>query len=223
MSWRVAKALLQLRKQVNEQFPTRSKVADGTIGDEAHASRSSDHNPWVQDAGIGIVTGMDLTHDPANGLDSEQLAERLRAARDPRLKYVISNRKIASFDREDFNWRPYAGKNAHNHHVHISVRPDRMHYDDESPWDLSSLGPAKPLEEHPTKVMLLSLGSHGPEVRELQIKLNKWLAFTGGAVQTDGEFGHSTQEAVKEFQRAHGLTSDGKVGPYTWEKFDAPT
>jgi hypothetical protein len=109
MTWRVASSLEVLLKQVNEKYPQRSKVADGAIGDAAHASRGSDHNPWVHDGNVGIVTARDFTHDPLHGLDSEHLAEALRLSRDKRLKYVISNKKIASFDHSDFAWRTGVG------------------------------------------------------------------------------------------------------------------
>src|SRR5215472_9581086 len=61
--WRVAKSLARLRTQINDAFPQRSKSSDGTIGDAAHASRSSDHNPWIVDDGIGVVSAFDVTHD----------------------------------------------------------------------------------------------------------------------------------------------------------------
>ncbi|MFA5925149.1 MAG: peptidoglycan-binding protein [Methylococcaceae bacterium] len=57
----------------------------------------------------------------------------------------------------------------------------------------------------------LSLGDRGPEVRELQEKLNQ----TGTGLKIDGEFGPLTHAAVVAFQAGHGLRPDGVVGPKT--------
>jgi hypothetical protein len=67
MAWRPAKSLIQLRDQINQIAPNRSKASDGTIGDAAHASRASDHNPWVREGDAGVVTAIDITHDPDDG------------------------------------------------------------------------------------------------------------------------------------------------------------
>ena len=139
VKWRIAKSLEVLRLQLNQMFPNRSKASDGGIGDAAHASRNSDHNPWVDlKNNQGVVTARDFTHDPANGLDSGAVADRLRNCHDARLKYIISNKRIASSTsvngQPPWAWRPYTGSNAHNHHFHISVLPERAKYDDESPW-----------------------------------------------------------------------------------------
>lgn len=53
----------------------------------------------------------------------------------------------------------------------------------------------------------LKKGSRGEEVKTLQRKLNLY---------PDGIFGKLTEEAVKEFQKAHKLTADGIVGAKTW-------
>jgi len=138
--WRVARSLLALRDQVNRAAPNRDKESDGTIGDAAHQSRSSDHNPWVTDGGVGVVTGMDITHDPTNDCDAGQLAERLRESRDHRIKYLIWNRRIANHAAIDgaapWEWRPYTGTNPHDHHMHVSVKPEKTEYDSTQPWSI---------------------------------------------------------------------------------------
>ena len=133
-AWRVAKSLLTLRDQINELHPDRNKDWDGTIGDEAHQSRNSDHNPWVDG---NVVTAMDITHDPAHGVDGNELSEALVKSRDKRIKYVIWNRHICNSHVDPWEWRPYTGSNPHDHHVHISVLPDQDLYDDTSPWGLT--------------------------------------------------------------------------------------
>lgn len=136
MTWRVAEALLTLRSEINDRWPNRSKLSDGTIGNAAHQTRVSDHNPWVRDGSVGVVTAMDITHDPAHGLDCSQLAEVLRnmgKSGDKRVKYVIWNRRIAS-TVEQWKWRPYTGENAHTHHCHLSVSADPRFYDSRANW-----------------------------------------------------------------------------------------
>lgn len=137
-SWRVAKSLLVLRDQLNRKTPGRDKVSDGTIGDPRHQERTSDHNPWVRDGSIGIVTGMDVTHNLGKGVDAGALAEAIRTSRDPRVKYIIWNSQIASSaptgGAAAWVWRPYSGSNKHTHHVHISVKADKVFYDSESTW-----------------------------------------------------------------------------------------
>lgn len=135
-TWRVAKSLLQLRKQVDHLYPRRSKGYDGTIGDARHAAEKSDHNPNA----AGVVTAMDITHDPANGCNAGRIAETLRRSKDERIKYVIWNAQMfSSYSHGDGNsfvsawtWRPYTGRNIHDHHVHVSVAGARI--DGESEW-----------------------------------------------------------------------------------------
>ncbi len=60
---------------------------------------------------------------------------------------------------------------------------------------------------------VLRLGSTGPYVTEVQTVLTSLLYYTG---QIDGNFGTSTQNAVKRFQTNNRLTPDGIVGRDTW-------
>ena len=62
-------------------------------------------------------------------------------------------------------------------------------------------------------VPTLRRGSTGKVVKDLQLYLN---AKIGAGLEPDGVFGAKTEEAVKAFQKKHGLTADGVVGPKTW-------
>lgn len=57
------------------------------------------------------------------------------------------------------------------------------------------------------------IGSQGPEVRNLQKRLNVY----GFKVRTDGNYNVATANAVKKFQRRKHLSADGIVGPVTYK------
>lgn len=137
MAWRVARSLDTLLAQLNAVAPRRSKVSDGSIGDAAHASRSSDHNPWVKSGSTGIVTARDYTHDPAGGLDCNWLAQKLVTSGDKRIKYVIWNRRIWT---PGVGWQAYKGSNPHDHHLHLSVVSVPSGYDSTVQWALGASG-----------------------------------------------------------------------------------
>lgn len=136
MSYRLAYSLVKLRDQVNAAYPNRSKASDGWIGDAAHRSRPSDHNPNA----AGVVCALDLTHDPAH-FDAHQLADLLRVHRHPNLKYLISNNRICG-DWTGWQWKAYTGSNPHTRHIHVSVGvggdgQSRQPYDDTTNWQLT--------------------------------------------------------------------------------------
>lgn len=103
-------------------FPGRRRASDGIMGDAAHQARPSDHNKGL---------AVDITHDPASGADGELIA--LAAITDPRVTYVIWNRRIYSKARAAEGWRPYTGSSPHTHHVHVSVQAGAPSRDD-GPW-----------------------------------------------------------------------------------------
>ncbi|WP_342737570.1 hypothetical protein [Bradyrhizobium sp. B117] len=134
INWRPAKSLEVLLKQVNDMAPGRDKSSDGMLGDTSHQARKSDHNPDAN----GVVTALDISHDPAHGVDAGDIAEALRQSQDKRIKYIISNRRIASSLVSPWQWRRYDGANAHTHHVHVSVMDTPTLYDDTSPWQIDA-------------------------------------------------------------------------------------
>jgi len=206
MTWRVARSLDVLLGQLNAKAPNRSKVSDGSIGDAAHQARDSDHNPWY---GPGIVTARDFTHDPAGGLDGQWLADTLARFRDPRIKYIIWNRRILDARPllDPWTWQPYSGINPHTRHVHLSVM-DNPTCDDTRAWTLAApVTPPAPLT--------LRYGMHHPDVLRLQsILTTQYPLYAHWSPITD-YFGDKTLAAVKEFQRRSGLAVDGVVGAMT--------
>lgn len=214
MSWRLASSLGKLRTQVDAQWPARSKDSDGSIGDERHQNeRTSDHNPWVKDGAMGVVTAIDITHDPRHGFDSYAFADMLMRNRDPRIKYVISNRRIGSGNvgPSAWTWRPYHGSNAHDHHVHISVLSDKPHYDNISEWNIG--GVPAPTQEiiaaHVVPPSTIRIGASNADVDNLQKLLG--CEVTGKyAAQSETEY------ALRLFQIRHKLPPDGVCGPMTW-------
>ncbi len=67
----------------------------------------------------------------------------------------------------------------------------------------------------PSGHITLRFGDNGSAVKEMQKALNKLGFSTNG---TDGKYGTSTREAVKQFQKANKLTADGVAGSKTLEK-----
>ena len=211
MGWRLAKALVRLRGQVDAKWPNRSKNSDGSVGDLSHSARASDHNPDQN----GVVKAIDVTHDPKGGFDAHAFAELLLKNRDTRIKYIISNRRISSGNDgpRPWGWRRYPGSNPHDHHTHISVQPDKAHYDDARDWEIDGLAEPSPdtvanyVKPRPT----LSRGMQSEYVKVLQAALG----FKGAEI--DGHFGPNTFARLKQWQTDHHLMADGICGAQTWK------
>ncbi|MGY1623844.1 peptidoglycan-binding protein [Geodermatophilus sp. SYSU D00965] len=211
MSWRVARSLETFRAQLDAACPSRDKRSDGSIGDAAHAARTSDHNPWY---GPGIVTARDFTHDPAGGVDIGVVTDQLVQTRDPRIKYVIANGLILDSrpGNQPWTWVPYRGPNPHRHHFHLSVVASPL-CDDPAPWALPMFAGVD-LGSDQVNGDLLRSGRRGPAVLGLQRRLNRDHP-EFARLREDGVFGPATEAAVREFQRRSGLTVDGIAGPAT--------
>ena len=85
------------------------------------------------------------------------------------------------------------------------------------------LGSDQQLQKAAANVSLLSIGSNGSGVAQVQdllasigFKLPRSMKKKGA----DGKFGPETQAAVMEFQRRNGLKADGIVGPKTIDKLE---
>lgn len=211
MAWRLAKSLETLRQQIDLAAPNRAKSSDGAIGDAAHATRSSDHNPWVKDGVTGVVTAIDITHDPRDGVDCHSIAVALRASADPRIKYLIWDHRIWN-PAKAAEWRRYTGVNPHDKHIHISVNAEKELYDDTGVWSWGEarLVPTAPVVK-PLPLLFKGITGQDAHIAVAKAGLMKALAKETG-------FGPLLEGLAKGFQAREGLKPDGKIGAYTWAK-----
>lgn len=224
MSWRLANSIKALLDQVNAAYPHRRKDSDGGIGDEAHAARTSDHNPYIKVRGVGIVRAFDFTHAPETGFDAYAFAEMMLKNKDNRVRYVISNKKIASGKGgpDPWKWRKYTGENPHDHHTHVSVTETESEFDSPSRWNLNGMAEqaaamAEEANNYVAPPPTLRLGARGDIVKKMQ----SGIGLTGKDI--DGFFGPNTEKALKTYQTAHHLGADGVCGPRTWEAIGSST
>lgn len=75
-----------------------------------------------------------------------------------------------------------------------------------------------PATPTPTPKSLQRGFTDSAEVRAMQKRLKELGWYSGSA---DGDFGPATEAAVKAFQKANGLTADGKAGQKTLEKLNS--
>jgi len=120
---RATPAALAVLRQATALQPKRKKASDGLLPSAAHIKQSptSDHN-----TGLAV----DLTHDPANGIDCAEIFEKLKE--DKRVSYLIFQNRIWSKEKSKLGNRRYTGSNPHNKHLHISIVASGA--TDTSPW-----------------------------------------------------------------------------------------
>ena len=80
----------------------------------------------------------------------------------------------------------------------------------------SSLAGYDPATLFAATITVVGEGALGQNVRNLQAALNG--AGITPPLTTDGDFGPATEAAVKQYQRQHGLVSDGIAGSATLGK-----
>src|SRR5689334_24011381 len=87
-------------------------------------------------------------------------------------------------------------------------------FDSGAQWNASAVAPPQPASG-----AVLRLGSSGPDVTELQKKLNG----LGETLPINGTFGPRTQEAVRRLQLTQGIRpANGIVGPETAAALSRP-
>lgn len=126
---RLCTAGATFRDQLDKRFPNRDRRSDGWIGDRAHASRFSYHNPDRN----GIVWALDVDENLGqgswrNGRAAKRLADQLLAyARSglpgsDRVLHVVYENQVASGTYRASWWRWRGSGYGHTFHIHITFR-----------------------------------------------------------------------------------------------------
>jgi hypothetical protein len=134
----LSKSAVQLREQIDDFYPSRSRKSDGWVADLRHQQAGkSDHIPTAE---TGVVRAIDIDASLSdNRGDSAYLADQLRlyGKNNGRISYVIHLGRIAS-PVLGWRWRKYKGFSPHNHHIHISFT--KASDSDSSFFDIPLLG-----------------------------------------------------------------------------------
>ncbi len=122
-----------LRNQLNKKWPKRDKRSDGWIGDAAHSSRFSWHNPIKGADGVMRVWATDTDENFGLGkmrngrqarIFANQLLEYIRSGLkgSDRVLHVVYEDQVASGTYRKWWWR-FRGKGYdHMQHIHITFR-----------------------------------------------------------------------------------------------------
>lgn len=146
------------------------------------------------------VDRSDATYDHAVDEKSSQL-DRMREGKDNLNKKL----RESGFPDRAYNAGENTSVNRSNEGLqNYSVNQGEKNgtVDTPSTKEQSNTQPTTPRRE-------LRRGHNGEDVKELQRSLK---------IADDGKFGPKTEEAVKKFQRAHGLDETGIVDEATWQK-----
>lgn len=97
----------------------------------------------------------------------------------------------------------------------VSVLESQLRDKDNEIYSLQeALNQANAEKEISTKKKISTEVKSRPNTKQIQAALAN-AGFNPGAI--DGRMGRQTRDAIRAFQRANGLTADGKVGKKTWE------
>lgn len=143
--------LAALDAEIDRHAPGRDHTSDGDIGDTAHQSSVSDHNPDE----TGRVPIHDADHvDEVHALDVDEsgpwpwaggmrtlvqhIVRRCQSGAERRLRYVIFDGTIWTAANL---WRPsaYTGQNRHTQHAHFSASYDTHHEQATYSWNLEGI------------------------------------------------------------------------------------
>lgn len=133
MAWVLTRGMTNLRNQINKVGPERDKASDGTIGNAAHATGTSGHNPdltgnaeYKDGDSKDEVRAIDTDNSGPwlPGVTAEKIVQHLvekgRSGNlETQIRYLIYNRRIWAAST---GWvtQVYNGASPHTEHIHAS-------------------------------------------------------------------------------------------------------
>ena len=173
----------------------------------------SEMNSEGEHIGIGTTPPNVVIREGASGADVARLQFLLNyiAKFNPQVPYVIQNSK---FDAATKN-AVIAFQNSEGLTPDGIVGPATWRALYNVYWGINGNTPKPP--SYPG--YLIKLGQTSDDVKKVQQALNRARSIYPSIPQIaeDGIFGSGTENAVRAFQRAAGLSPDGIVGPQTWD------
>lgn len=237
----VVLALRALDAEITEVAPKRT-LPTWFLGDAAHRMHRSSHNPddtkgsLAEDSdsdNIADIRGGDYRLPLNASFTAEELVQLLvklcRQGKITWIKYIIFNGRIWTAST---GWvtRVYTGSNKHNHHFHVSCKPDTKSENSTAKVGLYILIAPIPAKA----VKMIKIDGNFPElkkgakdpvpgvktsyIKRAQATLS-WLAGYDGKI--DGDYGPKMAAAVKNLMSgdAKRSTKDGSViGEAEWRR-----
>lgn len=204
MNWYVDHGLEVLIQQVKSKYPG---IVVGTIAD-SHHKPPSDHIPEA-DGSVDAADFMLGSHFSKS--DGDWLVGKLVEHRDPRIAYIIWQRRIISATVSPWVWRPYGGSDPHTGHVHLSVND--KHTTDTREWDLGGIMyHYVPLVGYGVPELHYGANDQQTDGWNSVHRAQKLLNYVTDANLTeDGIYGPATANAVKKLVGGNGRTIDAAV------------
>lgn len=227
MAWVLTRGLQTIRAEFNAAFPGRDRTTDGAVGDLAHQTGSSGHNPdrtgraeYRDGDALDEVRAIDVDRDLVPGAPASEdwmmrcvqhIITGLRAGRysPVPLRYIIYRGLIWHVNT---GWasRIYTGSNKHNAHAHFSGAWTQAG----DGWS-GSLGLQEVRGAGEGQDVIVREGDSGEEVRYVQYLLAE-LGFPAGEI--DGKYGPKMAAAVNGY-RARNTTSGPAKLVTGWQLF----
>jgi hypothetical protein len=227
MAWVLTRGLNTVRAEFNSVFPGRDKASDGSVGDLAHQTGSSGHNPdrtgkaeYRDGDAKDEVRAIDVDRDlvPGSSIDwmelvIQYLVKKARAGGYIPFRYMIYKGRIWS-RTDGWKTRTYTGANKHDKHAHFSGDYTQTADEWTGSLGLASVRGGSAGEGN----MLVKKGDNSQEVTFWQYVLHD-LGFGAQVGTIDGDYGPKMEAAVNASRKKFSATAGNTTSITGWHGF----